>query len=55
MVAHVSGQTSEQEAEIWARLYNQQAEVIWSSYTSAEWIYNTDLTDENEQKAVSSP
>jgi len=43
---------SEQEAVIWASVYNLQAEIVWSMSVEADWNYNTDLTDENMNIAV---
>ena len=50
----VSQSDDEDAARLWADQYNQEAQVVYYEYMEAEWTYNTNITDHNSQKAVSS-
>lgn len=45
----------EEAAQRWVEQYNQDAQVVYFEYVSADWTYNTNITDYNSQLAVSSP
>ena len=52
LCSFAQGQT-EEEARQWAEEYNAEAQVVWYDAQQATWIYNTNLTDFNQDESVS--